>query len=671
VADIAVLPETRRWSLIGSVEAWCARIAKVIATISVAVMLALAILTIVETVFRSFFYLTIPGFFEAASFSLAVGILACFPASIVERSHLTIDFVSHKMTPRTRTVFAFAGGCFLLLFLGLLAWRFGSYAATLGARGQRMSSIGLPLAPFFWCAAAALAVCVPLQLVVLVSGLRDILTGHITVAAAPISEYSEPEAPGTQPVQSSSRAWLIIGAAVLLLLVALGWLGGGNPALAVKRLVDDPAALGSVLFFAVWLPIVLLVPLGAAMGLTGVLGLTLVIGWDPAVNALGFVNARFLSNPNLAVLPLFLLMGNFAVAAGLADDLYSLANVLLRRWRGGLAHATIIGCAGFGAVTGSSVACAAAMGAVALPEMRRRGYSGPLAGGCVAAGGILGQLIPPSTIIVLYCFLTEVSIGRMLIAVLVPGLITTLVFLATISLYVRLVPNAAPPVVEAADGPPLGPALARCWAVLAMFGLMIGGLYIGVFTANEAAAAGAALAFAFALGRGRLKGPAFWKVMNETAGTTAMLFLIIVGAITFAFFLGTTQFADKATQWILSLGLPPLGVVAVLVVIYLALGTAMESATILLITTPIVAPVIQELGFDLVWWGIIMVMVVEAGIISPPYGINMFIIQTLQPDITLGQVFRGVLPFFVATLLIIVVLILVPDIILWLPSTMM
>jgi tripartite ATP-independent transporter DctM subunit len=507
--------------------------------------------------------------------------------------------------------------------------------------------------------------------VVLLAGLRDLLKGQVDEQVVTVSEFSEPQAPGTAAAVSSSRgAWLWIGVALLLLVAFVAAFGGGNPVSGFRQVIGTPALLGSVLFFAVWIPIVLLVPLGAAMGLTGILGLTLVLGWDPAINALGFVNARFLSNPNLAVLPLFLLMGNFAVAAGLADDLYSLANLLLRRWRGGLAHATIIGCAGFGAVTGSSVACAAAMGAVALPEMRRRGYSGPLAGGCVAAGGILGQLIPPSTIIVLYCFLTEVSIGRMLIAVLIPGLITVVVFLITISVYVRLVPDAAPP-PDKDSGAPLGPALLRCWAVVAMFAVMIGGLYFGVFTANEAAAAGAALAFFFALARGKLRGDAFWKVMSETAGTTAMLFLIIVGAITFAFFLGTTQFADKATQWILSLGLPPLGVVAVLIVIYLALGTAMESATILLITTPIIAPVIQELGFDLIWWGIIMVMVVEAGIISPPYGINMFIIQTLQPDISLGQVFRGVMPFFFATLAIIVVLVLVPDIILWLPSTMM
>jgi tripartite ATP-independent transporter DctM subunit len=649
-------------------QSWCGGLARFVAAISVAIMLALSILTLVETTTRSFFYFTIPGFFEFASFSLAVGILACFPASITARSHLTIDFISQMMTERTRVVFASIGGVCLLAFLGLLGWRLGVYAQTLGARDQRMLTLNIPIAPFYWAAAALVLICVPLQIVVLIADLRDFLRGRQASRTRAVSDFVEPIAPDSAPPKRRLSGFVIL--ALLLGIVAIAALfGDGNPLHALNLIVREPPLLGAVLFFAVWVPIVLLVPLGAAMGLTGLLGLALVLGLAPATSALGFVNARFLSNPALATLPLFLMMGSFAVAAGLADDVYSLANILLRRWKGGLAHATIIGCAGFGAVTGSSVACAAAMGAIALPEMRRRNYSAELAGGCVAAGGILGQLIPPSTIIVLYAFLAEVSIGRMLIAVLIPGLITVTVFLVTISIYVRVVPSAAPE-PETGRGAPLGPALRRCWAVALMFGLAIGGLYLGIFTANEAAAVGAALSFFFALGRGRLGRGAFLRVMGETASMTAMLFLIIVGAITFAFFLGTTQFADKATEAIVNMGLPPLGIVGVLVVVYLLLGTAMESATILLITTPIVAPVIKQLGFDLVWWGIVMVMVVEAGIISPPYGINMFIIQTLQPDIKLSQVFRGVVPFFVATLVIILALIVFPNIVLWLPSTM-
>jgi tripartite ATP-independent transporter DctM subunit len=636
-------------------DRWCGALGRGIAGASVAVMVTLSALIVAEAFARTFFFVTFPGFFEIAAFLLAVGILACFPASIAARSHLTIDFVGKMLPPPVRGALGLLGGALLLAFLALLAWRFGVYAAALEARGQKMAGAPVPLAPFFWAAAAALAICVPLQLVVLLAQAGELARGPARAA-----DRSE--------ARRNRLVAIVVGVLILVFVVVV--LNTTIVTLAADFLRREPPLLGTVFFFGVWGLIVLLVPLGAAMGLTGLAGLVILLGVDPALNALGFYNARFISNPNLATLPLFLLMGNFAIVAGLADDIYALANIVLRRWRGGLAHATIMGCAGFGTVTGSSVACAAAMGAVSLPEMRRRGYSPALAAGCVAAGGTLGQLIPPSTIIVLYCFLTEVSIGRMFIAVLVPAAITVALYMAVVSAYVRVVPSAAPP-TEAAAGGALLPALLRCWGVALMFALVVGGLYTGVFTANEAAAVGAATSFAFALGRGKLKGEALWRVMGETAATTAMLFMIILGAVTFSFFLGATQFADRATDWILAQNLPAIGVVAVLVVVYLVLGTAMESATILLITTPIVAPVIQELGFDLVWWGIVMVVVVEAGIISPPYGLNMFIIQSMQPDISLAEIFRGVMPFFYATLVVIALLIAFPELILWLPSTMM
>ncbi len=659
--------------LLSTADKWCARIAQWIAAFSVALMVTLSVLTVVEVAMRAFFFVSIPGFFEVAAFTLAVAILACFPASITGRSHLSIDFVGQMLSPNLKRSFSLLGGVLLLLFLGLLSWRFGVYASAVQARSQTMASSGLALAPFFWTASALLAVCVPMQLVVVLVDLRELVRGVSSPnAAASPARAIDPGSIVAAARRASPRAAgrLLALAAVLIVLLFLVFGPGNILTKAGDSLARNPPALGAIFFFGVWVLILLLVPLGAAMGLTGLAGLMILMGFDPAVSALGFYNARFISNPDLAVLPLFLLMGSFAVNAGLADDIFTLANILLRNWRGGLAQATILGCAGFGSVTGSSVACAAAMGAVSLPEMRRRGYSASLAAGCVAAGGTLGQLIPPSTIIVLYCFLTEVSIGRMFIAVLVPGLITMFAFMAIVSLYVRLVPDAAPAAKDSGRAE-IFSALLRCWGVVLMFGLVVGGMYTGIFTANEAAAVGAASSFLFALGRGTLTGGQGLRAMGETAATTAMLFLIIIGAVTFSFFLGTTQFADRATEWILAQNLPPLGVIGVLVAVYLVLGTAMESATILLVTTPVVAPVVEHLGFDLIWWGVVMVVVVEAGIISPPYGLNMFIIQSIQPDITLGDVFRGVMPFFFAMLVVIALLILFPSLILWLPSTMM
>ena len=632
----------------------CTTLGQVIAMASVVIMITLAVLTALDAISRTLTGVSVGGLFELTGFSLAAGILACFPASISQRSHLTIDFVGQLLPAKAKAVFTLIGGVLLLVFLGLLSWRFGIYALAVQARGQTMAAMGIPLAPFFWTASIVLGICVPMQFVVLLVQVRDL---------AKTADSPQARAP-------AGKKGLYLLIALIAAALAIGLAPGHFWISAWDYLTHNPPLIGGIFFFLVWVPILLLVPLGAAMGLTGLAGLIMLLGFAPGLDALGFYNARFISSANLAVLPLFVLMGNFAVVAGLADDVYTLANTLLRNWRGGLAQATILGCAGFGALTGSSIATAAAMGAVSLPEMRRRGYSPSLSAGCVAAGGTLGQLVPPSTIIVLYCFLTEVSIGRMFIAVLVPGLITMIAFMAVISLYVRFVPDAAPAALgdKAAS---LWPAVLRCWGVFLMIVLVIGGMYSGIFTANEAAATGAATSFLFALGRGKLKGRQSWRVMGETAATTAMLFMIIVGAITFSFFMGTTQFADKATEWILAQNLAPLGVVAVLVVLYLLLGTAMESAAIMLITTPIVAPVIQQLGLDLIWWGIIMVVVVEAGIISPPYGLNMFIIQSIQPDISLGDIFRGVMPFFYATLVVIALLILFPSLILWLPSTMM
>ena len=634
----------------------CGLIARGIAAVSVAIMIALAAFTVADAIGRTLLDASIPGIFEIAGFALAIGILACFPASVTEGSNLTIDFVAGKLPPLLADALRLVGGVLLALFLAILSWQFAVYAYALQARAQTMAAVPVPLAPFFWAAAAALAVCVPMQLVI--------------VARRGIELFGAARQPSASDRASATRKALFIAVIVVLALFLVGASQAGIFDGLVRLLTSRPPLLGATLFLGVWVLILLLVPLGAAMGLMGLLGLVLLLGLDPGLSALGFFNARFISSPNLAVLPLFLLMGNLAVAAGLADDVYSLANNLLRNWRGGLAQATILGCAGFGAVTGSSIATAAAMGAVSLPEMRRRGYSPSLAAGCVAAGGTLGQLVPPSTIIVLYCFLTEVSIGRMFVAVLIPGLVTMLAFMAVIACYVRIVPTAAPdPHVEGRWS--LSASFMRCWRVFVLIGLVAGGMYSGAFTANEAAAAGAVAAFAFAVSRGKLTSDATWRVMSETASTTAMLFMIIIGAITFSFFLGTTRFADVTTEWILSQNLPAIGVIIAMVVAYLVLGTALESAAILLITTPIVAPVVQHLGYDLIWWGIVMVVVVEAGIISPPYGLNMFIIQSMQPDIALVDIFRGVMPFFLATLLVIALLIAFPSLVVWLPSAMM
>jgi tripartite ATP-independent transporter DctM subunit len=406
------------------------------------------------------------------------------------------------------------------------------------------------------------------------------------------------------------------------------------------------------------------------LGLIGVVGGALLMSYGPALNVLGTTAASYLTNGDLAVLPLFLIMGSFATPAGLSADIYELAHVLLGHHRGGLALATIGGYAGFGALTGSSLATAATVGSVALPEMRARGYSPGLATGCVAAGGTLGQLVPPSTPIIIYAILTEQSVGQIFIAAVIPAAIAVILYFATIAIYVRVVPNAAPAAHQRARLDEIMQSVRKAWGVLMLFAFVIGGLYGGVFTVNEAAAVGAMGTFLFALFRGKLAGGALWRVMAEVTRTTAMIYLLIFGTVTFSFFAGISGLPDMLGSAATSFHLSPLGVVAMILAVYIFLGCIMDSFAVMVITIPIVTPIITNFGYDLIWWGIINVCVIETGLITPPFGINIFILKGIQGgDVPIWTVFRDVLPFVAADLVKLAILVLFPALSLWLPST--
>ena len=364
------------------------------------------------------------------------------------------------------------------------------------------------------------------------------------------------------------------------------------------------------------------------------------------------------------------MMGVLASAAGLAEDVYDMAHAMLGGLRGGLALATIGGCAGFGAVTGSSIATAATIGRVSLPEMNRRGYSTSLSTGCVAAGGTLGALVPPSGVLVVYSFLTEVSIGQLFIAAIVPGLLAALLYMITVGAYVRLAPGSAPR-AGGIEWAAIAPAMRRGVTVVALFTLVLGGIYTGVFTVTESASVGAVGAFLIALYRRRLKGAALWRVMGETASITAMVYGLIVGGLTFSFFVGITGLPELMGETVGNLDLPPKAIVAIFLVIFILLGAVMEAWAILIITVPILAGLITDLGFDLVWWGIVMVAVVEIGVITPPFGINVFVLKTMAgADVPLTTVFKGVMPFVLSAFFKLALLVAVPALALWLPSTM-
>jgi tripartite ATP-independent transporter DctM subunit len=355
----------------------------------------------------------------------------------------------------------------------------------------------------------------------------------------------------------------------------------------------------------------------------------------------------------------------------MSSDVYELAHRALAHRRGGLALATIGGCAGFGALTGSSLATVATIGRVAMPEMAARGYGKGLAAGTVAAGGTLGALVPPSIPLIFFALLTESSIGRLFIAAVIPAVVGVILYLIAIAIYVRLNPDAAPAQAQRANWTEILSALRQAWAALLLLAVVLGAIYTGICTETEAAALGAGGAFIAALARGKITRATLLQVMGETTAITALIYLIIIGVLTFSFSMGVTGLPQQMTEFVGSQHLGPVLVLAIILLIYLALGAIMDSNTVMFVTIPIVTPLITGMGYDLVWWGIVNLVVLETGLITPPFGIHLFVLKSIAgADVPLGTVYRGVLPFVCADLTKIALLVLFPALALWLPSTM-
>ena len=429
---------------------------------------------------------------------------------------------------------------------------------------------------------------------------------------------------------------------------------------------DAVAILGFVILFVLML---LRVPIGMAMGLVGVGGFAYLVGWGPAFKIVGHTTMRTVTDYNFAVIPLFLLMGSFASTSGMSRELFRGANAFLGHLRGGLGIATIAACGGFAAICGSSVATAATFSRVAYPEMRRHGYPQSFATGVIAAGGTLGIMIPPSTVFAVYGLITEQDIGKLFIAGVVPGLLAVSMYMLTITTIGLARPGYLP------QGEPTSwkerfAALRDIWAVLLLFIFIIGGLYGGLFTATEAAGAGAGGAFVIGLARGRLSLEGIRQSLLETTRTTAAVFTVLIGALLFGYFLTVTQTPQKVTEFLTGLGVGRYGVLALIMLMYLVLGCLMDSLAMIILTVPIIFPVIKELGFDPIWFGVIIVMTVELGLIHPPVGMNIFVIKSVIDDVKISTIFYGVLPFILTDLVRLVILIAFPILATWLPSRM-
>jgi tripartite ATP-independent transporter DctM subunit len=384
------------------------------------------------------------------------------------------------------------------------------------------------------------------------------------------------------------------------------------------------------------------------MGLVGVAGFAMLVGVQPALSLLANESASVITNLDLAVIPLFLLMGSLASAAGLATDLYNLAYALTGHRRGGLSLATIGGCAGFGAICGSGVATAATFGRVALPEMLKRGYSQPLATGTIAAGGTLGIIIPPSTIMVIYATLTEQFIVDLFIAAIVPAVFAVTFYVIAILIYVNFVDRKSGPAGPRMSWPERLKAVKANWGVLFLATVVLGGIYSGIFTVNEAAAIGVTIALLIAIFRRRLTWSVFLRVLAESSATTMMIYIMIIGASIFSYFMTVTHAPDRLVEAVTSLPLPGIAIIFILLILYIVLGAVFDEVAAMVITLPLVLPLIKYFGYDLVWWGIINVIVIEIGMICPPIGINVFVIGAVSKDIPISAIYRGIMPFLFA-----------------------
>ncbi len=426
------------------------------------------------------------------------------------------------------------------------------------------------------------------------------------------------------------------------------------------------AFTGFVVLFALML---LRVPVGMAMGLVGVTGFGYIVGGGPALKIVGHTSMRTVTDWNFAVVPLFLLMGSFATTSGMSRELFRAANGFLGHFRGGLGIATIAACGGFAAICGSSVATAATFSRVAYPEMRRYGYPQSFATGVIAAGGTLGIMIPPSTVFAVYGLITEQDVGKLFIAGILPGLLAVTMYILTINIIAVARPGYLPAGPRAAWAERLD-GLRNVWATLLLFIFVIGGIYGGVFTATEAAGMGAGGAFIIGLLRGRLSRADIRRSLLETTRTTAAVFTVLIGAILFGYFLTVTQTPQKLTEFLTGLGLGRYGVLALIMVMYLALGCLMDALAMIILTVPVVFPVIVALGFDPIWFGVIIVMTVELGLIHPPVGMNIFVIKSVIEDAKISTIFYGVFPFIITDILRLIILIVFPVIATYLPSKM-
>lgn len=638
-AAAAPLPPSAARTLIAQADTIMGRLARVVATAGALTMLGIAlVMTFDVVVLRWMIGAPIPGSNEIFQTVFPTAIACVLAAGLCDRATLEIDLMSMVFRPRTIQWLRAIGAVLFFVTIIVIAWAVYKQAMSAWNRGTITTIMRWPLWPWYFTICALFVLCVPAQFL---------------VALRATSELTRRWYLGTGLVFGGV---LLASWWAIQLFLSLQGFFLANMLTAAVLLVG-----------LLWVMMLLYVPLAAALTACACLGILGIFGVNQTINIAGAETKGLLVSLDLAVIPFFLMMGGFAVQSGMSRDIYAFAQAVFAPFRGGLALATIGGSAGFGALTGSSVATVATIGSVAYPEMEKRGYSSKLSAGAIASGGTLGQLLPPSTAAVVYALLVEQSIGTIYIAMIVPALMTIVFYMAAIGLTVVISPQTAP------RGEPWNLAEIvttgiRSLPVAVMFLLVFGGIFVGVFTATEAAGVGAVVAFSVLVMRGGLRGGGFWRVMAETTRSTSMIYFLIIGALITTFFFSATGLPPALTGVIDSLNLPGWGVVVVLCLGYILLGFVLDSMAIMMITASLTAGIVVAYGYDPVWWGVIMVVVVEIGVLTPPFGLNLFMLKSVAPGLPLRNLYAGVTPFVIADLIKLALLIAFPIIVMWLPG---
>jgi tripartite ATP-independent transporter DctM subunit len=609
--------------------------------VGVAALTLMMLLTAVDVCLRYVFDSPIVGSYELNEFMMAVVVSFGLAYTAMHRGHINVDLLITRMGARSQAVINTITALLAVGFFALMTWRCFIYAGKMRMDGYTSQSLSLPIYPFVYVVAIGCAIFVLVLLIYLREQVQEVLREN------------------TLPFSALS-----------ILLVLLVFLLFTTPLFGQWFTWQiGPLTAG---FLGIVLLLVLLfsgMPIALAMGLVGFLGMAYINGLRPGLNVMGTTAHTISSSYNMSVVPLFLLMGALCYHAGLSKELYYAVYRWIGHLPGGLAMATIGACASFAAVSGSSVATTATMGMVSLPEMKRYKYDAGLAAGSIAAGGSIGILIPPSVILVLYGILTEQSIGKLFAAGFIPGVLEAFFYMVTIYILCKRNPLLGPK-GEKANLKERMASLKATWGVVVLFVLVIGGIYLGVFTPTEAAGAGAFGALIFSLVRGRLNWKSFTASLEETSKTTAMVFLILIGAALLGYFLAVTRLPFELSTFVSELNVNRYFILGMIIILYLVLGAIMSSLAMIVLTVPIIFPVIEALGFDPIWFGILIVRVVEIGQITPPVGINVYVLKGVAKDLPLQGIFKGVLPFIVADICHVALLIAVPQLSTFLPSLM-